>query len=147
MIFILKGVDNMLNEYSCGAILFSKENNKRQYVLVMEANGTYGFPKGHKEGNETDLETATREVYEETGIKPEYIPDLKRTIRYKLMNSNQKEVTFFVAKYKDQELVNIDKTILAIKKMPLEQAIKMLKFQELKNILLEIDYILDMMGE
>ena len=129
------------------AILFTKEDNIRKYVLVMEASGSYGFPKGHKEGNETDLETATREIYEETGIKPEFIPNLKRTIRYKLNNNVEKEVTFFVAKYENQEISTDDKTILSVKKYDFEAAKSLLKFQELKNILVEIDYMLDIKGE
>ena len=137
----------MVNEYSCGAILFSKEDNKRKYVLVMEASGSYGFPKGHKEGNETDLETAKREIFEETGIVPEFIPNLKRTIRYKIINGNEKEVTFFVAKYKNQEIKTDDKTILAVKKLEIDAALNVLKFQELKNILVEVDYMLDLKGE
>lgn len=137
----------MIKEYSCGAILFTKEDNTRKYVLVMEASGSYGFPKGHKEGNETDLETATREIYEETGVKPEFIPNLKRTIRYKLNNNIEKEVTFFVAKFENQEITTEDKTILSVKKYDFEAAKSLLKFQELKNILIEVDYMLDLKGE
>ncbi len=137
----------MIKEYSCGAILFTKEDNIRKYVLVMEASGSYGFPKGHKEGNETDLETATREIYEETGVKPEFIPNLKRTIRYKLNNNIEKEVTFFVAKFENQEITTEDKTILSVKKYDFEAAKSLLKFQELKNILIEVDYMLDLKGE
>ena len=28
-----------------------KENGQREYALVMEVTGSYGFPKGHQEGN------------------------------------------------------------------------------------------------
>ena len=36
----------MKREFSCGAILFTKnKEGKREYVLIMEANGSYGFPK------------------------------------------------------------------------------------------------------
>lgn len=141
------GCDYMLKEYSCGAILYTIEDGIRKYVLVMEASGSYGFPKGHKEGNETDLETAIREIKEETGIEPTFIPNLKRTIRYKLINQIEKEVTFFVAKYENQELNSDDKTILSIKKFDLQAALSVLKFQELKNILIEVDYMLDAKGE
>ena len=137
----------MVKEYSCGAILFCYDENVRKYVLVQEASGSYGFPKGHKENDETDIETAKREIFEETGIVPEFIPNMKRTIRYKLMNDSEKEVTFFVAKYKDQEFNSIDKTILAIKKYDYKAAKSVLKFNELKNILTEVDYMLDIMGE
>ena len=137
----------MVKEYSCGAILFCYDENVRKYVLVQEASGSYGFPKGHKENDETDIETAKREIFEETGIIPEFIPNMKRTIRYKLMNDSEKEVTFFVAKYKDQEFISTDKTILAIKKFDYKAAKSVLKFNELKNILTEVDYMLDIMGE
>ncbi|MCI5582191.1 MAG: NUDIX domain-containing protein [Anaeroplasma sp.] len=137
----------MVKEYSCGAILFCYDENVRKYVLVQEASGSYGFPKGHKENDETDIETAKREIFEETGIVPEFIPNMKRTIRYKLMNDSEKEVTFFVAKYKDQEFNSTDKTILAIKKFDYKAAKSVLKFNELKNILTEVDYMLDIMGE
>lgn len=137
----------MVKEYSCGAILFCYDENVRKYVLVQEASGSYGFPKGHKENDETDIETAKREIFEETGIVPEFIPNMKRTIRYKLMNDFEKEVTFFVAKYKDQEFNSTDKTILAIKKFDYKAAKSVLKFNELKNILTEVDYMLDIMGE
>ena len=56
-------------------------------------------------------------------------------------------VTFFVAKYKDQEFNSTDKTILAIKKFDYKAAKSVLKFNELKNILTEVDYMLDIMGE
>lgn len=134
-------------EYSCGAILYCCENGKRQYVLVMEASGSYGFPKGHREGKETELETAQREILEETGIRPVFIPHLKRTIRYKLQNSVEKEVTFFVARYDGQELKSEDKSILSVKKYDLTTALSMLKYPELRNILIEVDYILDTLGE
>ena len=137
----------MVKEYSCGAILFCYDENVRKYVLVQEASGSYGFPKGHKENDETDIETAKREILEETGIVPEFIPNMKRTIRYKLMNDSEKEVTFFVAKYNDQEFNSTDKTILAIKKFDYKAAKSVLKFNELKNILTEVDYMLDIMGE
>lgn len=136
----------MQKEISCGAILYCDEEKNRKYVLVMEPNGNYGFPKGHKEGNETDIETAIREIKEETGVNCEFIPNMKRTIRYSLANGSTKEVVFFVAKFRNQELHSSDKNILAIKKFELEEALNMLKFKELRNILIEVDYMLELKG-
>ena len=73
-----------MEEHSCGVILYTDKNGKREYVLIMEPSGTYGFPKGHIRKGETELECALRECYEETGIKPEIISGLKRTIRYNI---------------------------------------------------------------
>ena len=135
-----------MNEYSSGAILFTNEDGKRKYVLVMEANGSYSFPKGHLEKNETHLEAAIREIKEETGVDAIIIPGLKRTIKYKVPNGNFKEVVYFVAKYENQELNPTEKDILLAKKYDLEDAKTLLKFDQLKDILIEIDFMLDMKG-
>lgn len=139
----------MKYEHSCGAILFTKEKGERLYALVMEVTGSYGFPKGHQEGNETDFETATREIREETGITNiRFIPNLKRTIRYKVGDFIEKEVVYFVAYYDNQEFdIQIKNEILSVKKYPIDIALNLLKFQELKNILIETDYMLEALGE
>lgn len=42
--------------------------NSRDEVLIAHNNGTYQFPGGHKEDDETLEETLIREIKEETGI-------------------------------------------------------------------------------
>ena len=139
----------MKYEHSCGAILFTKVNGVREYALVMEVSGSYSFPKGHQEGNETDIETATREIKEETGITNiRFIPNLKRTIRYKVGDFIEKEVVYFAAYYEDQDFdIEMKNEILSVKKYPIEAALNLLNFQELKNILIETDYMLEALGE
>jgi len=39
-------------------------------LLVQEAGGSWGPPKGHMEAGESQLDTALRELREETGITP-----------------------------------------------------------------------------
>lgn len=56
----------MLHEKSCGAVLFTTEKGIKKFLLV-ESN-YFGFPKGHVEENETEQETALREIKEETGV-------------------------------------------------------------------------------
>jgi len=113
----------------------------------MEANGSYGFPKGHKRSGETDLDAALREIKEETGLVPQMLPNLKRTIHYSMPNGNFKEVTYFVGKYEDQELVPEDSNILAAKKFELQAALSLIKYPQVKDILVEVDYMLDLKGE
>ena len=55
-------------EKSCGAVVFTIQNHKIMYVIVQSKEGYYGFPKGHMEYEETEIETALREVFEETGL-------------------------------------------------------------------------------
>lgn len=50
----------------CGIILFNEETNEFLLVYGKKSN-KWGFPKGHSEHGETEIETATREFLEETG--------------------------------------------------------------------------------
>ena len=44
-------------------------NQFQQIALVNQNNNSWSLPKGHVENNETILDAAKREIYEETGIK------------------------------------------------------------------------------
>ena len=80
------GGKNIMYEKSCGAVLF-KEDEKRYYVLVKSTtNNNWGLPKGHVENNETEQETALREVMEETGINAEIIEGFREQIEYVMPN-------------------------------------------------------------
>lgn len=134
-------------EKSCGAVLYKIENNERKYVLVFESNNRYIFPNAHIENGESMIETAKREILEETGIEATFIQNLKRCIRYNVRKNFVKEVTYLVAKYSNQELLPLDKDIISVKAYPLEVALNLLQNKELKNILIEIDFILESKGE
>jgi 8-oxo-dGTP pyrophosphatase MutT (NUDIX family) len=61
----------MLKEISCGAVVYKMlQNGSPAFLLVSsKRNSKWGFPKGHVENGENEIETATREIFEETGIK------------------------------------------------------------------------------
>ena len=90
-------------EKSCGFVLF----NSDEFLLIQhptKSNGDEGhwdFPKGHVEGNETELETAKRELIEETGIAEFRIFNgFRHRIEYNFSKDNRivsKEVIFFLA--------------------------------------------------
>lgn len=50
-----------------GAIIH--DSNSNSILLVQSYNNRWGFPKGHREDNETPIQTAQREVEEETGLR------------------------------------------------------------------------------
>ena len=90
-------------EKSCGIVLFHSDD----FLIIQhsaKSNGSEGhwdFPKGHIEDNETELETASRELQEETGIGDfTLIDNFKYRISYNFRKKNQlvsKEVVFFLA--------------------------------------------------
>ena len=54
---------------SCGIIpVYMHENKERKFLLVLQNNGNWSFPKGHVDKDETFVETAKRELFEETGL-------------------------------------------------------------------------------
>ena len=85
---------NMKYEYCCGAVVFN--NNK--VLIIKHILGHVSFPKGHVEGNETEEETAIREVKEETGIDIEIINDKKYYVQYETDNNSIEKVTYFIGK-------------------------------------------------
>lgn len=134
----------MKKEFSCGAVLYTVVDGIRKYVLIMEPNGSYGFPKGHRRRNETEIDCALREIKEETGIVPDILPNFKRTIKYNVFGKSIKEVTYFVARYDNQDLMPQDKNILEAKMYDLDVALSLLKFSQIKDILVEIDFMLSL---
>lgn len=63
---------------SCGVLLFREQ--PRLSFLLMEHTDRWDLPKGHVDPGETELETALRELHEETGIAHDQIeldPDFR----------------------------------------------------------------------
>lgn len=58
----------MKTDFSCGVIPYRTIDGRRQFLLIQHKAGHWAFPKGHPEDGETHLQTARRELAEETGI-------------------------------------------------------------------------------
>lgn len=94
-----------MKEKSCGAVIFRKQQNKYQYVLVQQKYGLhFGFPKGHVEKNESEIMTACREVKEETGLDIEIFDQIREQTRYSPRPGVIKDVVYFLAKAKSHIL-------------------------------------------
>lgn len=66
----------MREKKSCGVIPAIQKENETLYLLILQTNNLWAFPKGGQEKEESDLETAIREFREETGLQePEILPD------------------------------------------------------------------------
>lgn len=60
--------EEVLQKKSCGVLVFRTVNNAKQFLLMKHREHRYDLPKGHVENNETEQQTALRELREETGI-------------------------------------------------------------------------------
>jgi bis(5'-nucleosidyl)-tetraphosphatase len=93
----------MMTEKSAGFILITDDFETTDYsvLLLHYTSGHWDFPKGNIETNETELEAATRELQEETGIESfRVIPNFRYVLDYKYTRKNvliSKQVKLFLA--------------------------------------------------
>ena len=93
----------MQYEYCSGAVLYTKVNNIINYILVVEIDGHCGFPKGHIEFCETEIQSALREIKEETGITANILDGFLNKIEYAMKNGNIKHQYITCTKTYGQE--------------------------------------------
>ena len=115
--------NNHPKEKCCGCIII--EDGK--VLLVQHVAGHWGFPKGHVEGNETEEETAIREVKEETNIDVEIQKDKRYTMEYVTDKGIEKEVVFFIAKKVGGEIKPQEGEINMIKWLDFQEAIEIMQ--------------------
>jgi 8-oxo-dGTP pyrophosphatase MutT (NUDIX family) len=90
-----------IEERSSGAIVIRVGAAERNYLLQKYPAGHWDFPKGNVEPGEGDVQTAAREVNEETGIEQLiFLPEFRKTIEYFYRRKGKhvhKEVIFLLA--------------------------------------------------
>lgn len=95
-------------EKSCGAVIFSINGGKTEYLLIFnkkgDAIGHWGFAKGHTENGETEKETALREIKEETGLDVTLTGTFKAHSRYSPKVGVIKDVMYFLAEYSEGDI-------------------------------------------
>ena len=131
-------MDNKNKEKSCGAVVFTREDGTIRYVIVQQRSGMHCFPKGHVENNETEEQTALREIWEETGLRPTIIPGFRETETYEVRKKpgTLKDVIYFLAEYADQSIeLPVTDEIHEISLCSYEEALNLLEMESRKTIL------------
>ena len=101
----------MKRERSCGVIVFHQDTDGAIQFLLVQGYGNYwGFPKGRSESNETSLQTALRELQEETGIEDiTMIDGVSFTEAYVIKKKRRpnisKSIVYFVAQVASKKTV------------------------------------------
>lgn len=123
-------------EKSCGAVLFTEKGGVRLYLLIRNRGGNYGFPKGHVEGRENEIETARREIREETGLRSVKLVDgFRQTNRYVVRSVTHKEVVLFLARFDSRQPIHPTHEITEYRLLPFEAAVQAVHFERDKQIL------------
>jgi 8-oxo-dGTP pyrophosphatase MutT (NUDIX family) len=131
-------------ELSVGGIIryqsteFNKDHS--EFLLLRNKRGFWGFPQGHKERGENEIQTLQREVQEETGITDLDIHQYIGKIQYKYFRADgirsEKEVKFYFATTPVREVV-ISNEHEGFRWTTYQEALSILDHRQLKSIILK----------
>ena len=130
----------MAKEVSAGGVIFRVVEGERKYLLLHYnyVKPHWDFPKGKIEKGEQPVETARREIKEETGITDiRFVEGFQDTVHYFFTRDNEtisKDVIYFVAETRQQD-VTLSKEHIGYILLGYESALKRLSFKNSQDVL------------
>ncbi len=127
----------MTCETSCGAVVFTFQSGELRYLLIQSTEGVWGFPKGHMETDETEKQTALREIREETGLSVEILDGFRTVEEHALPQKPgvMKRVIYFAARYQDQMFIPQESEVRQIRLASFEEACRLFIFESNRRVL------------
>lgn len=133
----------MLYEKSCGGIIYRRYHGNIEILLIKHINsGHWSFPKGHVEGEETEEQTAVREIKEETGVDVMLDTSFRETVTYSPKKDIHKEVVYFLGKARHYELIPQQEEVSAAKWVDIGHASAVLTYENDRAIVGKIRSII-----
>jgi bis(5'-nucleosidyl)-tetraphosphatase len=135
----------MAKEHSAGAVVFTEANEGRKYLILHYEAGHWSFPKGKLEKDEQPLDTARREIREETGLEVEFVPGYSHEVNYFFKRGSDtvdKTVEFFLARAKDTG-VRLSFEHIGFRWLAYADALKQLTFENDSKVLSKAEQFLD----
>ncbi len=124
----------MKYEKACGAVVFDGDN----VLVIQQVAGHWGFPKGHVEGEETEVETAIREIKEETNLDVDINQKYRYVERYSPKEGIEKDVVYFVAKKIDGDVKVQEEEVQKAEWMLPKRAMEVLTYESAKRVLKKV---------
>lgn len=127
-------------EYSAGIVPYYKQGKTIHYLLLHYESGHWDFPKGHIEKDESKIEAAQRELYEETGIQGcTLIANFEYSFEYFFRYAGnpqpiKKTVYFFIGKVRNKE-VTLSHEHRGFIWLPYTKAVKQLTYSNAQELL------------
>ena len=135
-----------LYEKSCGAVVFNRIHKVPKVLLVKNKNGRYwSFPKGHVEYGETELETAKREIKEETGLIVSSVDGFREVTTYSPFGKIRKRVVFFLAEAFTERVIIQEEEIDYSTWVSFKEARNMCCYDNDKKVLTKAEHIVKRM--
>ena len=132
-------------EFAAGAVIFRRENRQVRFLLIYSRrNKIWGFPKGHLDSGESEKQAGLREIEEETGIaKVRFVSGFREEDVYEAVSNRgaskgdiiEKHSVYFLAETKTKEVCVDKEEIGDYKWVSAAQAMKLIVFPGLKQIL------------
>lgn len=125
----------MKTEYSYGAVVYRKKENKTEFLIEYMTLGHISIPKGHIEEGETEKECALREIKEETNLDVELDMNFSHTISYSPKEGVYKYVTFYLAKATSENIISQLEEVTKTNWVDIDKAISEVTFDTDKETL------------
>lgn len=124
-----------LYEKSCGAVVYKKKKDTIYYLLIKNRSKNIGFPKGHVEENENEIDTALREIFEETNINVNIDKHFRIAYNYNINFFIKKQAVYFLAQMINEDIKIPDNEILSYHFVSYTDAMALLTYPNEKKIL------------
>src|SRR5690554_2647428 len=129
----------MVKEVSAGTVVYTKIDDQYLFLMIQNKNGNhFSFPKGHVEKNESIMDTAKREVSEETGILYEIASNKMETITYLMPNGIYKDVYYFLGEAQNQKITRQQSEVMHAGWYNYEQVLTYLTYDNDKKIFVKM---------
>ena len=132
----------MIKEKSCGAVVYKYENGQLAILIEKMQKGHYSMPKGHVENDETEVQTATREIKEETNLDVAIDANFRKVITFSPYDGCMKDVVFFVAEVTGGDMINQECEVSGLLWLAPQEAINIITHDTDRDVLISaIEYI------
>lgn len=124
------------HEKSCGAVIYRNKDGHNEFLLIESKDNSYwGFPKGHVEEKESEIDTALREVYEETGLNIEIDERFRFETEYFVSIDILKKVAYFIGEAEDESVKIQTEEVQDYKWVQYSDALDLLTYESSNKLL------------
>ncbi|MFW6288931.1 MAG: NUDIX domain-containing protein [Spirochaetota bacterium] len=121
---------------SCGAVVYRRRLRRPEFLVIQHENGGHwGFPKGHVAVRESEMETARREIAEETGLHVHFREGFYERIYYLTPKERRKEVVYFLSRVRRPRVRTQDAEIRAYRWLSYWETRELLTYENTKLVL------------
>ena len=121
---------------ACGAVVYRMTLQGPLYLIVNhESGGHWSFPKGHTADGETEMETARREIAEETGLDVGFRDGFYERIYYLTPRDRRKEVVYFLSRARRPRVRVQASEIRSFRWLPYAETRQLLTYENTRLVL------------